>query len=64
MDVYSFAYSTKGGQLGYSGVIEAGVVSRHVQKVTLETSGKGFDGSFTTVYSGFGEPVPVTVPKP
>ncbi|MFI7540813.1 hypothetical protein [Actinoplanes sp. NPDC049599] len=63
VDVYTYTYSVKGGLLTYSGGIEAGVASRHVQKVTLNLSGDGANNNFTTLYSGFGEPVRVTVPK-
>ncbi len=63
VDAYTYTYSIKKGLLTYSGTIEAGVASRKVQKVTLNLSGDGEDNSFTTVYSGFGEPVRVTAPK-
>jgi hypothetical protein len=63
VDAYTYTYSMKKGLLTYSGTVEAGVASRKVQKVTLNLSGDGQDNSFTTVYSGFGEPVRVTAPK-
>jgi hypothetical protein len=47
----------------HSGAIEADAAAGHLTKVTLKVSGKGIDSSFTTEYSGFGEPVAVTAPK-
>ncbi len=62
VDTYRFSYSIKNGLLTYSGVVSAGVTSRHVQKVTLNLSGDGQRFDSTTVFSGFGEPVRVTAP--
>lgn len=63
VDAYTFTYSIKDGQLTYSGVMQAGVATRHIVRVTFTVSGKGINNSFTTVYSGFGEPVKVTAPE-
>ena len=63
VDTYRFSYSIKGGRLTYSGVISAGVTSRHVQRVTMNLSGDGVSDDFVTEFDGFGEPVRVTAPK-
>lgn len=63
VDAYTFSYAVKDGQLTYSGTIEADAASRRILRITMRLSGKGTDNRFTTVYSGFGEPVVVTAPK-
>jgi hypothetical protein len=62
VDVYKYTFSLKGGQLTYNGVMEAGVASGYIRKVTTDVSGV-VDGTYTITYSGFGEPVKVTAPN-
>jgi hypothetical protein len=63
VDTYRFSYSIKGGLFTYSGVISAGVTSRHVLRVTQNVSGEGESSDSVTVFDGFGEPVRVVAPK-
>jgi hypothetical protein len=62
VDVYKYTFPLKGGQLTYSGVMEAGVASGYIRKVATRISGV-VDGTYTITFSNFGDPVKVTAPN-